>query len=220
VVRAAARLASQLNADWHAIYIETPSLQRLPATRRETILATLNLAQNLGATTAVIASPEVAESVVAYARKHNLSKLVIGRDPARRLWPWQRSSGQKLALLAPDIDLIEIGRQEDQASSSIKPVVVPEGMGQPTESRRRKSSACGMCGRRLPAVASRCCPRPWCSISTARISWRFIILTVVLVGMRLGRGPAALAAVLSVAPSISFSCRRASPLPSAMCSTC
>src|SRR5258707_182046 len=96
VVRAAARLAGQLNADWHAIYVESPALHRLPATRRETILATLNLAQKLGATIAVIANPEVAESVVAYARKHNLSKLVIGRDPARRLWPWQRSSGQKL----------------------------------------------------------------------------------------------------------------------------
>src|SRR6202167_1899768 len=112
VVRAAARLASQLNADWHAIYVETPALQRLAAPRRETILATLNLAQTLGATTAVIASPEVAQSVVAYARKHNLSKLVIGRDPARRLWPWQRSSGQKLAMLAPDIDLVEIGRAD------------------------------------------------------------------------------------------------------------
>jgi two-component system, OmpR family, sensor histidine kinase KdpD len=30
VVRAAARLASQLNTDWHAVYVETPSLQRLP----------------------------------------------------------------------------------------------------------------------------------------------------------------------------------------------
>src|SRR5271170_4109898 len=110
VVRAAARLASQLSTDWHAIYVETPSLQRLPAARRERILATLNLAQELGATTAVIANAQVAESVVAYARSHNLSKLVIGRDPARRLWPWQRSSGQKLALLAPDIDLVEIGR--------------------------------------------------------------------------------------------------------------
>src|ERR1700692_25549 len=51
VVRAAARLASQLNADWHAIYVETPGLQRLPAARRETILATLNVAQNLGGIT-------------------------------------------------------------------------------------------------------------------------------------------------------------------------
>src|SRR6202051_4820050 len=110
VVRAAARLASQLNAEWHAVYVETPALQRLPAARREKILGTLSLAKELGATTAVIADADVATSVIAYARSHNLSKLVIGRDPARRLWPWQRSSGQKLALLAPDIDLVEIGR--------------------------------------------------------------------------------------------------------------
>src|ERR1700720_5526 len=112
VVRAAARLAGQLNAEWHAIYVETPGLQRLPAARRERILRTLNLAKDLGATTAVIADADVARSVIAYARNHNLSKLVIGRDPARRLWPWQRSSGQKLAMLAPDIDLVEIGGPE------------------------------------------------------------------------------------------------------------
>jgi len=67
-------------------------------------------------------------SVIDYARSHNLSKLVIGRDPARRLWPWQRSSGQKLALLAPDIDLIEIGRadgamQNGDAKTSSWPVI-------------------------------------------------------------------------------------------------
>ena len=198
VVRAAARLASQLNADWHAIYIETPSLQRLPATRRETILATLNLAQNLGATTAVIASPEVAESVVGYARKHNLSKLVIGRDPARRLWPWQRSSGQKLALLAPDIDLIEIGRQEGQASSSIKPVVVPDAMGGGDGSARRRQ-------KRLRYVWAAVACGGVTLLSTPLVQHfdrsnivAIYILAVVLVGMRLGRGPAALAAVLSV----------------------
>src|ERR1700723_3002690 len=112
VVRGAARLAGQLNAEWHAIYVETPGLPRLPAARRERILGTLTLAKELGATTAVIADADVAASVVGYARNHNLSKLVIGRDPGRRLWPWQRSSGQKLALLAPDIDLVEIGRAE------------------------------------------------------------------------------------------------------------
>src|SRR3984893_2302167 len=111
-VRAAARLAGRLKAQWHPVYVETPGLQRLPAARREKILGTLSLAKELGATTAVIADADVATSVIAYARNHNLSKLVIGRDPARRLWPWQRSSGQKLALLAPDIDLVEIGRAD------------------------------------------------------------------------------------------------------------
>jgi two-component system sensor histidine kinase KdpD len=138
VVRAAARLAGQLSADWHAIYVETPALQRLPAARREKILSILTLAQDLGATTAVIASAQVAESVIGYARNHNLSKLVIGRDPARRLWPWQRSSGQKLALLAPDIDLIEIGRsQAGEEGGPVSRLIPEESLLDADSSRRR-----------------------------------------------------------------------------------
>jgi len=199
LVRAAARLASQLNADWHAIYIETPALQRLPAPRRETILATLNLAQNLGATTAVVASPDVAESVIAYARKHNLSKLVIGRDPARRLWPWQRSSGQKLASLAPDIDLIEIGRtSRDVKGGGIKPVAMAPTMDGPDSAERRRwkrlryvwaAVACGAVTLLSLPLAVHFVPSNIVAI---------YILVVVLVGVRFGRGPAALAAVLSV----------------------
>ena len=139
------------------------------------------------------------ESVVAYARSHNLSKLVIGRDPARRLWPWQRSSGQKLALLAPDIDLIEIGRADgvmqngDAARSSWPPHRRAETDAAPQVQEaalclggarlRGRDAAVDTVGRR---------------ISTARISWRYIILTVVLVAVRFGRGAAAFAAVLSV----------------------
>src|ERR1700678_1955206 len=200
VVRAAARLASQLNADWHAIYVETPGLQRLPAARREKILGTLNLAQELGATTAVIANAQVAESVIAYARSHNLSKLVIGRDPARRLWPWQRSSGQKLALLAPDIDLVEIGRAEGpvpraQARNSASSWPAPSG----AESADRRKF------KRLRYVwaAPACVAVTLLSIPLAEHFDRsnivsIFILTVVLVAVRFGRGAAALAAVLSV----------------------
>jgi two-component system sensor histidine kinase KdpD len=199
VVRAAARLASQLNADWHAIYVETPTLQRLPAVRRETILSALNLAQNLGATIAVIANPEVAESVIAYARKHNLSKLVIGRDPARRLWPWQGSSGQKFALLAPDIDLIEVGRSTGTAQSGVMrpgagglPLAGPDAFERRKRKRLRYVWAAVGCG----AVTALSMPL------AARFDRSNIVaiylLAVALVGVRLGRGPAAFAAVLSV----------------------
>jgi len=199
VVRAAARLASQLNAEWHAIYVETPTLQRLPSERRETILATLNLAQKLGANTAVIANSQVAESIVGYARKHNLSKLVIGRDPARRLWPWQRSSGQKLAVLAPDIDLIEIGRNEGAIpNNAIKPVPVAPVVGGTDASDRIKRkrlrylwSAVGCAGVTLLSM-------PLAVHFDRSNIVAIYLLTVVLVGVRLGRGPAALAAVLCV----------------------
>jgi two-component system sensor histidine kinase KdpD len=196
VVRGAARLAGQLNAEWHAVYVETPALQRLPPAARERILGTLSLAKELGATTAVIADADVATSVVAYARSHNLSKLVIGRDPARRLWPWQRSSGQKLALLAPDIDLIEIGRADgvmknsDARSSS--PPIAGETNGRLKFKRLRyvwAALACGAVTLLSIPLADR--------FDRSNIVAIFI-LTVVLVAVRFGRGAAAIAAVLSV----------------------
>jgi two-component system sensor histidine kinase KdpD len=198
VVRAAARLAGQLNTEWHAIYVETPNLQRLAAAKREKILANLNLAQQLGATTAVIAHAQIAESIVAYARKNNLSKLVIGRDPIRRLWPWQRSSGQKLAMLAPDIDLIEVGRAVNPAKESGRENSqlpdLPDG-----ESReRRKAKRLRYLWAAIACVGVTLLSVPLAAHFDRSNIVAIYILTVVLVGVRLGRGPAALAAVLSV----------------------
>src|SRR5271165_2297281 len=198
VVRAAARLAGQLSAEWHAIYVETPGLQRLPPARREKILASLSLAKDLGATTAVIADPDVAVSVIAYARSHNLSKLVIGRDPARRLWPWQRSSGQKLAMLAPDIDLVEIGRADGvMQSADAKNAPRPEA---PTteSSDRRKFKRLRYLWATLACVAATLLSFPLAAHFDRSNLVAIFILTVVLVAVRFGRGPAALAAVLSV----------------------
>ncbi len=198
VVRAAARLAGQLNAEWHAVYVETPGLQRLPAARREKILATLSLAKDLGATTAVIADADVAVSVIGYARNHNLSKLVIGRDPGRRLWPWQRSSGQKLALLAPDIDLVEIGRADGAMLNGDAKRPSPQGTtgAEPGDRSRRKRL-------RYLWAALACVAVTLLSIPLAEHFDRsnivaIFILSVVLVAVRFGRGAAALAAVLSV----------------------
>jgi len=201
VVRAAARLASQLNADWHAIYVETPSLQRLPAARRERILATLHLAQELGATTAVIADAQVAESVIAYARSHNLSKLVIGRDPGRRLWPWQRSSGQKLALLAPDIDLVEIGRAAGPGQGAgMQNAARPGAAGAPAAESgdRHKAKRLRYLWAALACLAVTLLSIPLAARFDRSNIVAIFILTVVLVAVRFGRGPAALAAVLSV----------------------
>src|ERR1700722_19004654 len=198
VVRAAARLAGRLNAGGHSLYVETPGLQRLPAARREKILGTLTLAKDLGATTAVIADADVAMSVIAYARSHNLSKLVIGRDPARRLWPWQRSSGQKLALLAPDIDLIEIGRadgvmQNGNARTSSWTAVPGAESGD-----RRKFKQLRYVWTIVACVAVTLMSIPLAEHFDRSNIVAIFILTVVLVAVRFGRGAAALAAVLSV----------------------
>lgn len=198
IVRATARLASQLNSDWHAVYVETPSLQRLPPARRERILGVLGLAEELGAKTAVIANSQVAESVITYARSHNLSKVVIGRDPSRRLWPWQRSSGQKLALLAPDIDLVEIGRapRDEPETPKLRVRALPLADSETHERHRRRTmryvwsaAACGI-------VTLACLPLAAHFDRTNIVA--LFILAVILIAVKFGRGPSALAAVLSV----------------------
>jgi len=198
VVRAAARLAGQLNAEWHAVYVETPGLQRLPAARREKILGTLSLAKELGATTAVIADADVATSVIAYARNHNLSKLVIGRDPARRLWPWQRSSGQKLAMLAPDIDLVEIGRADGVMQNGDARTSYWAASPGVESSDRRKFKQFRYLWATLACVAVTLLSMPLAAHFDRSNIVAIFILTVVLVAVRFGRGAAALAAVLSV----------------------
>jgi two-component system sensor histidine kinase KdpD len=199
VVRAAARLAGQLNTEWHAIYVETPNLQRLAAAKREKILANLNLAQALGASTAVIANAQIAESIIAYARKNNLSKLVIGRDPVRRLWPWQRASGQKLAMLAPDIDLIEVGRaaSPDKENGARESPQFP-ALHDVESSERRNAKRLRYVWAAIACVCVTLLSIPLAAHFDRSNIVAIFILTVVLVAVRFGRGAAALAAVLSV----------------------
>lgn len=105
LVRRAARLAAKLQADWLAVYVETPALQRLSESRRQAMLKTLALAQELGAETSVLAGSDLAATLVAYARSRNVSKFVLGagrRHGIARLWRPVLAS--QLARLADDID--------------------------------------------------------------------------------------------------------------------
>ncbi len=119
VVRSAARLATQLGVEWTAVYVETPNLQRLPAAGRERILRTVKLAQELGATTAILSGENPAALVVDYARTHNCSKVLLGRSARGRALPWSLGLAQRVAALAPDIDLIEIGHSH--AATAVSP---------------------------------------------------------------------------------------------------
>ncbi len=195
VIRSTARLATQLNAEWHAVYVETPRLQRLPSAKRERILKTLKLAQDLGATTAVLAGNEVAAVMAGYARSHNFSKIIIGRS--QRRFPWQTSHSARIAALASDIDLIEIG--------------VP-----PTSAAEKQEGVAGKIPPRHTPMQSRI---EWwgylwalavCVLVTllatpilpffdlANIVMLYL-LAEVLIAIRFGRGPAIFVALLSIA---------------------
>ncbi len=195
VIRSAARLASQLNTEWHAIYVETPRLQRLPPARRQHILDMLKLAQDLGATTAVLAGNDIAREIVDYARNHNLSKVMLG--PAHAKWPWRVAHFRRIAGYAPDIDLMETGRRaEAEAAAGAGAGAGPAAPAPAARAHKARHwgylwalAACVL----VALVATPMLPY----LALTNIVMLFLLVEVV-VAVRFGRGPAALAAVVSV----------------------
>ena len=193
VIRSTARLASQLNAEWHALYVETPRLQRLPAHERERILKTLKLAQDLGARTAIVPSADIAAAVVEYARNGNISKVIVGRGlggPLARLW--HAPPAARMASLAPDIDLIEVGLPPADAAPRRAAGEDAEAPRRPSRHWRYLSAAGASLATALASVPL----QPYLDLANIAM---LSLLTVVLVAVRLGRGPAALASLVGVA---------------------
>ncbi len=199
-LRTAARLAGQLNVRWHAAYVETPPLQGLEVARRDRILAVIRLAEELGAGTAVLTGSDAAAALVQQAQTLNCATLVVGR-PALTRWPglqalWGgRTMTRRLATLAPTLDIVEVG----QAASTrqLGPAVQPAGADDPVGSAATSwpryiwTLACsvGVTLLTLPLMSF---------LDLANIVMLFLLETV-LVALRFGRGPAALAAFLNVA---------------------
>ena len=194
LVRAASRLAGKLDGEWHALYVETPTLQRLPETHRRTILDTLKLAQDLGARTATQAAADIALAIVAYARQHGLGRVVVGRGRPGR-WRWlRRALAGRLARLAPDLDLLALA-QDDAPQRSLSPTTKASD-----ENRTELSFVAQRYGATLlVCLGTALLATPLLShFDLANIIMLFL-LAVVGVAVRYGRGPAVLAAVVNVA---------------------
>lgn len=189
IVRSAARLASALDANWHAIYVETPRLARLSEHRRNAILRTLALAERLGATTATIAAVDAARAAVNHARTHNLNKLVVGRHQrAAHAWLMPGPGfARAIAAQAPDLDIVSVA-VEPTPASALKSVEAPTRRA----SWQRYGLALAICAG-VTTVAG----LAFHTLDSANIAM-FFILGVLAAALRLGRGPAALAAVVSV----------------------
>ncbi|MBF0181271.1 MAG: DUF4118 domain-containing protein [Magnetococcales bacterium] len=112
VVRLAARRASASGVAWHAILVETDTMRKITQRDRERIDGILRLAGELGAHVVRIRSQDAVRAIIAHARENDLGIVLMGRDRYRRL-PWQHGFAEKLARLAPDLELRQIAREDD-----------------------------------------------------------------------------------------------------------
>ncbi|MGH8779102.1 DUF4118 domain-containing protein [Paraburkholderia sp.] len=205
LVRGAARLAASLKADWIAVYVETPALQRLPAARRERTLDALRLASELGAETATLANSDAVAALIGYAQVRNVSKLVAGSSMRsgfmRRL---RRPFGERLAERAGDLDLTlirasdtrEAGRDAPRTPLDEGVRAWREALGAARERRsppRAYAWTLVLCAG-ITLIASQLIDR----IDLTNLVMLYL-LGVIFAAVKLGRGPGVLLSFASVA---------------------
>ena len=195
LVRAAARLAGDLRADWIAVYVETPALQRLSEANREKILRTLALARELGAETATLAGQEDTQTLLAYAVSRNVSKLVVGKSLRTGLSRMLRAPlSDRLSALARDVDVYVVAHEEEVAPAGERVVMPLDLELEPARGWKLQGYAWagGICA--LTTVLAKLV-LPYFDLANLIM---FYLVGVVWVAARYGRGPAILGSVLSV----------------------
>lgn len=188
LVRAAKRMAGRLNAEWYAVYVETPNSARLSERDRNRITRTLALAQRLGAQTDRITDSQASDGLVNYARRCNVTKIVIGK-PMRPRW-------RELLFGSVVDDLI-------RRSGSIDVYVITGDKTPPEDTQReaiRTIIHYDHYAYTIAVVLVATLLSKWAFPHLATVNLAMIYqLAVVLIALRYGKGPSLLAAVLSVA---------------------
>ncbi|GAA4021523.1 DUF4118 domain-containing protein [Actimicrobium antarcticum] len=199
-VRTAARLADQLNVSWHAAYVDTAFLQRRKASERDRTLTVLKLVDELGGNTAVLTGNDIARELLRHAQSLNCTTVILGRPrqhPQGFLWRVLRPTlTRQIASLAPDLDVLDVAAAP--TVRRLAPAFQRELQDEVPVASRFSASA-GYAWAVAACVAATLLTLPLAGwFDLANIVMLFL-LCVVLVAVRFGRGPSALAAVVSVA---------------------
>jgi two-component system sensor histidine kinase KdpD len=121
VVRAASRLARGLNASLVAVYLERLGAEVTDPVKLKRIDDLLRLARRLGAEAARITAQDLPAELLRYARRENITQIVIGRSGA----PWLeqirgRSLSDQVVRQAKDIAVHLITEGAPQIKSSLR----------------------------------------------------------------------------------------------------
>jgi two-component system sensor histidine kinase KdpD len=116
LLRAAARMAAGLRCPWVAAYVES-TVRPMSEVDRTRLEAHLSMAESLGATVTRLSGASISEALIAYARKYNVTRLLIGKPTHSRVWDRLRGSLlDEVVRGSGDIDVLAIsgGRSNDE----------------------------------------------------------------------------------------------------------
>lgn len=93
LIRVAKQIASGLQAEWMAIYVDKPSVFSSDE-ERNIAIKNLRFAEQLGAVTHVLSGRDIVKEVLQFARESNITQIMVSKD---RTHPWRYWFRRRLA---------------------------------------------------------------------------------------------------------------------------
>ena len=187
LLRAGRRTAASLRAPWIAATVEVTTRTPLSEEDRKRLDRNLVLAESLGAEVVRLSGHRVAEAILAYARKRNVTRIMVGKPHRRKFLSFYPALFDELVRKSGEID-VQVVR------------------GSPDENERADREE-----RRIPVRWTHYGAATLAiGIATGLSALGFglfdqpdvvmlYLLAIMIVGIRFGRGPSIFAAALSVA---------------------
>ncbi|HEU5154281.1 MAG TPA: sensor histidine kinase KdpD, partial [Gemmatimonadales bacterium] len=187
LIRAGHRMASRLDCGWVTVYVENPAVG-LSGSDRDALVGNLRLAEELGAQVATLHGRDTAEEILAYAREHNVTRILVGK-PTHPRWrdKLRGSLLDKLVRGSGDVDVYVITGEAEGEMPRRPPV-----LSRPSPLREYAWAA---------LVVAACTFAGWAALGHFTVTdiAMIYLLGTVLVASRSGRGPSLAAVFLSIA---------------------
>jgi two-component system, OmpR family, sensor histidine kinase KdpD len=106
LLRAARRMAAGLRAPWVAAYVEPPGIKPPGEADNKRLEQYVRLAESLGASVVRLTGATVSGAILDYARKHSVTRLIVGKPrPSRFRTGLRRSLLDQIVAGSGDIDV-------------------------------------------------------------------------------------------------------------------
>ncbi|WP_454781873.1 DUF4118 domain-containing protein [Legionella sp. WA2022007384] len=124
LIRAAKRMASSLQADWIAVYVDSTRTQ-ISRTQRNQVLKNLFFAEQLGAETHILMGYDLVKEIINFSREQNVTLIMICKQIRTR---WRnfffRSLADEILRYSGEIDVYTMteGAKKSRKKSPTKPM--------------------------------------------------------------------------------------------------
>lgn len=106
IIRTGSRMANAFKGRFTALFVETPDFKEIGEENLKRLRQNINLATQLGANIETINGDDIAFQIAEFARLSGVSKIVLGRNNAKRKNIFSKPSlTEKLTGYAPNIDI-------------------------------------------------------------------------------------------------------------------